>query len=70
MPSLTNPKFAHRPNRDGSFDSVCRRCYVTVGWSEKEAKLESLELLHDCNPKILAMRELELRQFESRHREA
>jgi hypothetical protein len=68
MPTLNNASFAHRPNKDGSFDSVCRRCYMTAARSDKEAKLESQELLHHCNQDMLAMREAAVRQLAASHR--
>ena len=67
MPIFDTTGFAHRPNKDGSFDSVCRQCYMTVARSDKEAKLEAQERLHHCNPETLAMREIALRAFEVSH---
>ena len=42
--------FPHRSNEDGSIDSICPRCFATVGSSMWEADLEELEKNHICNP--------------------
>ena len=41
--------FAHRPNRDGTIDSICRCCFVTIGTSTWESDLERMESTHLCN---------------------
>ncbi len=45
--------FAHRENRDGAIDSICRRCFVTVGTSVREVELEQTEKNHACDPALL-----------------
>jgi hypothetical protein len=42
--------FAHRANRDGTIDSICRCCFVTIGTSTWESDLERMESTHLCNP--------------------
>jgi hypothetical protein len=42
--------FPHRINRDGTIDSICSRCYVTIGTSTTEADLERIEMTHVCEP--------------------
>jgi hypothetical protein len=32
-------KFAHRENRDGTFDSICCECFLTIAASESEVDL-------------------------------
>jgi hypothetical protein len=46
----SGPKFAHRPNRDGSFDSICARCFRTISNSWNEADLDQAERDHVCSP--------------------
>lgn len=46
-------QFVHRPNHDGTFDSICVRCFVTVATKFNEGDLEPSELNHDCDPKLL-----------------
>jgi len=43
-------QFPHRINRDGTIDSICSRCYVTIGTSTTEADLARLEAAHFCEP--------------------
>ncbi|WP_109488255.1 hypothetical protein [Occallatibacter savannae] len=47
-------EFPHRMNKDGTIDSVCPRCFATVGCSTWEAELERLEAAHSCLPARLA----------------
>ena len=47
MPPLTD-KFSHRPNVDGTYDSICRVCVRTVARGMREEKLLEAEALHDC----------------------
>lgn len=42
-------RFVHRPNRDSSFDSICRECYQTIGHRKAEAELANDEIVHVCN---------------------
>lgn len=46
-------KFVHRPNHDGTFDSICPRCFVTIATRFDETDLESNERDHECDPKLL-----------------
>lgn len=45
--------FARRANHDGSFDSICRQCFVTVHTSHREAELDRAERDHLCAPEEL-----------------
>lgn len=48
---MTNsPKFSHRPNSDGTVDSICHQCFATVANEAKESDLCSKEREHSCNP--------------------
>jgi hypothetical protein len=48
-----NEKFSHRFNADGTVDSICRECFVTVATEESENELLAKEHLHSCNPHIV-----------------
>ena len=68
MSNVAANKFAHRPNVDGTFDSICRVCFRTIVKSEKEERLASCESVHECLPMTpgsndRALRLLELRTF-------
>ena len=43
-------KFAHRQNRDGTFDSICRGCFLTIATSQSEVDLGGFERGHFCDP--------------------
>jgi hypothetical protein len=45
--------FAHRRNADGSYDSICTKCFLTAAWAEKEESLSSSESAHVCEPSVL-----------------
>lgn len=47
---LADIHFPHRSNSDGTIDSICPRCFATVGTSTWEADLERMEAAHVCNP--------------------
>ena len=47
--SPTRPKFVHRMNRDGTVDSICRECFITVATSQREADLQEPEYKHACD---------------------
>ena len=46
--------FSHRQNPDGTVDSICRECFVTVGKAQDESELCRVERLHTCNPGVVA----------------
>ena len=48
------PKFIHRFNNDGTIDTVCRVCFITVATRTCESDLERLEHDHLCNPWMVA----------------
>jgi hypothetical protein len=41
--------FRHRENQDGSWDSICMRCYLTAAHSYSEQPLASVECGHHCD---------------------
>ena len=42
--------FAHRPNNDGSVDSICLRCFRTIASNNHEMNLATVESQHECDP--------------------
>lgn len=46
-------KFIHRINEDGSIDSICRDCFVTIATARTRSELEAHEHKHDCEPMVL-----------------
>lgn len=40
--------FAHRQNRDESWDLICSRCYMTIATAMIEADLVVAESAHEC----------------------
>jgi hypothetical protein len=56
MPShhLVHSEFPHRMNKDGTIDSICPHCFVTIGCSTWEADLDRIEAAHLCEPSRLA----------------
>jgi hypothetical protein len=44
------PNFPHRFNADGTFDSICTLCHLTVASVQIEAELVRYEQRHKCNP--------------------
>jgi hypothetical protein len=49
------PTYLHRVNRDGSFDSICIRCFETIASAITEERLTT-ELEHKCAPRALSQR--------------
>ena len=46
-------QFAHRLNQDGTIDSICRDCFITVATAVSESALEREEQKHNCNRSLL-----------------
>jgi hypothetical protein len=42
--------FPHRHNANGTHDSICTKCFVTVATAKNEPELEGHESAHVCNP--------------------
>ena len=40
--------YPHRQNEDGTFDSICRKCFLTVARSSAEIGLKRDEAAHVC----------------------
>ena len=47
---VSEVKFPHRHNSDGSYDSICTACSVTVASVRGEELLRAHELAHVCDP--------------------
>ena len=45
--------FKRRANRDGSFDSICLRCFNTAAIDYTEQALLAEESKHVCEPKFI-----------------
>jgi hypothetical protein len=43
-------QFVHRFNEDGTIDSICRHCFITVATEVSESDLEPEEREHKCDP--------------------
>jgi hypothetical protein len=56
FPLISKP-FPHRENPDGTFDSICPVCFLTVARRREEMQLREIELRHVC--------ELEYQGFDS-----
>lgn len=54
MASSSQSGFVRRSNPDGTTDSICRQCFVTVATATGEADLDSAEPCHKCDPSRLA----------------
>lgn len=50
MPTRTSVRsFRHRQNLDGTWDSICMRCYLTAAHTYGEQSLSSVESGHRCD---------------------
>ena len=45
--------YTRRPNADGTTDSICNKCYVTVVTAIGESELDREEKRHVCDPAVL-----------------
>lgn len=46
--------FVHRVQRNGTVDSICDQCFITVGTTAAESELQLLENAHICEPARIA----------------
>jgi hypothetical protein len=63
------PLFPHRRNNDGSFDSICLKCLLTIANAGSEADLAKPEMYHICNFSIIFQRAFD-RAHETRRNSA
>ncbi len=47
-------KFTHHRNADGTLDSVCLRCFITVDQGHDEEDLDIAEYIHVCDLELSA----------------
>jgi hypothetical protein len=40
--------FPHRQNKDGTFDSICPKCFLTIAKAQAEVGLTEGEMSHVC----------------------
>lgn len=55
MPAET--KYPHRVNLDGTWDSICTRCFQTIAHCKTERELAQFEEKHVCDSAYLMERE-------------
>jgi hypothetical protein len=48
---LPAPEFQYRNNGDGTWDSICLRCFLTVGTAGTTKQLGEMEKAHICYTK-------------------
>jgi hypothetical protein len=48
--------FPHRRNRDGSFDSICLKCFATIASHMTQEELDELDKNHTCMNSLLSQR--------------
>jgi len=53
---LVSRIYPHRHNKDGSYDSICLTCFLTISHAETEAELTQQETAHFCNVTLLSSR--------------
>jgi hypothetical protein len=46
-------QFIHRLNEDGTIDSICRDCFVTIATEVSASVLERAEGGHKCDPWLI-----------------
>jgi hypothetical protein len=51
MKDAEGRKFHHRVNTDGTIDSICLRCFLTVARADIGSDLKGLEAAHRCKNK-------------------
>ena len=50
-------EYQYRKNQDGTFDSICLYCFLTVGTASRKEDLAGLEAAHNCYRKKPPKRE-------------
>jgi len=56
MSAVRKAIFPHRRNEDGSYDSICPSCFLTIARARSEGELAPLEKQHVCDSSLLAER--------------
>jgi hypothetical protein len=52
------PFYPHRHNKNGTYDSICLKCFATVATAQTEPELAFYNRRHICDPLLLAERHL------------
>lgn len=47
-PRVASKPFPHRNNEDGTVDSICPHCFLTVAYHKFEFELADMERRHIC----------------------
>jgi len=53
---LVSRIYPHRQNKDGSYDSICLTCFLTVSHAKTEAELAKQDMAHVCHATALSKR--------------
>ena len=56
VPELRPPFYPHRWNRDGTYDSICLKCFATVANVRDAGELDAYDDAHICEESYLAER--------------
>jgi len=48
MADKSNEFYPHRRNKDGSYDSICLTCFLTVAFGKSETELTEFDKKHVC----------------------
>jgi hypothetical protein len=56
--------YPHRINRDGTFDSICLTCFLTVAHAQTEAELLAYDREHVCEYWTVSQLTLNRRMIE------
>jgi hypothetical protein len=52
MATTQDPFFPHRLNEDGSYDSICTRCFATVASARTLEELHARDKEHTCRASL------------------
>jgi hypothetical protein len=64
MAAELNTFYPHRRNRNGTFDSICLKCFLTVAHTKTEPELLAYDRLHVCNYWAVSRLTLDRRMME------
>ena len=53
MNAVGESEYAHRENADGTFDSICLRCFQTIVSANSEMELVDSERVHSCTSAVV-----------------
>jgi len=52
-------RFAHRQNKDGTIDSICLHCFLTIASSKSIRTLAMTESRHRCDISLIALKDVQ-----------